>query len=372
MFESTVGDEFTDLSSITDGKATTGRPAAPAPPRVRRAKLLRAGEIEPQKVDWLWKGRIPAGMLTVLGGTPGLGKSLLTAELAARVTQGTLGAPPADVLFLSAEDSIANTIIPRLKAARANLDRVSFPVAERNGFETPLLLPTDVDMLNEFVVERKARLVVVDPLAAHLDGINSWKDQEIREALAPVHQLAASTGAAVLLVAHLNKGSSTDPLQRLGGSIGLPAAARSVLLLAPDPDDPDGDDGANRVLAHVKSNISEHAPSLLLRIDPLRTAGLEVPRIRETGISRYTGAQLLIPDRAPRGSRLAEATAFLQTELAGGEQPAAGVERRANQAGISESTLGRARQALGVRSRKLAFDNGWGWSLPGVVAAEAA
>jgi len=360
-------------SSSPGAATTTNRGAAGGSSRSRRPKLVRAGAIEPQKLDWLWKDRIPAGMLTVLAGSPGLGKSLLTAELAARVTQGRIGGGPADVLFLSAEDSIANTILPRLQAGGADLGRVGFPLVERNGFETPLLLPTDTDVLRGFVLEHEARLVVIDPLAAHLDGINSWKDQEIREALAPAHHLAAATGAAILLVAHLNKGASTDPLQRLGGSIGLPAAARSVLLLAADPDDPDGDDGASRVLAHVKSNISEQAPSLLLRIESVTLAdGSTTARISEAGFSPYSGGQLLVPDRQPRGSRLAEAIAFLQVQLADGERPASEIQELALEAGITQSTLDRAKKALSVEPRKLDFDRGWGWSLPAEPETEAA
>jgi hypothetical protein len=138
-----------------------------------------------------------------------------------------------------------------------------------------------------------------------------------------VHKLAESTGAAVLLVAHLNKSPSSDPLQRLGGSVGLPAAARSVLLLAADPDDLDGDDGSSRVLAHVKSNVSELAPSLLLRIDSVTLeSDAETATIREAGFSPYSGGELLVPDRAPRGSRLAEAIEFIQRELTNGEQSA--------------------------------------------------
>jgi hypothetical protein len=61
---------------------------------------------------------------------------------------------------------------------------------------------------------------------AHLAAqVNSWKDQTIRQALAPVQRLAEEAGAAVVVIAHLNKGQSADPLQRLGGSIGIPAAA---------------------------------------------------------------------------------------------------------------------------------------------------
>src|SRR5207249_7979524 len=85
-------------------------------------------------------------------------------------------------------------------------------------------------------------LIVVDPLSSYLAGeVNSWKDQSVRLALAPLHTLAEETNTAVLLIAHLNKGQSEHPLQRLGGSIGIAAAARSVLLLGRDPDDPEAE-----------------------------------------------------------------------------------------------------------------------------------
>jgi hypothetical protein len=215
------------------------------------------------------------------------------------------------------------------------------------------------------VLEREAGLVVVDPLMAHLGGmINSWKDQMIRQALAPLHAMAEETGAAVLVVAHLNKGQGTDPLQRLGGSIGIPAAARSVLLLGRDPDDPDGN---RRVLAHAKSNLGPLSPSLAFALEGVRVTdtGIEAGLIREVGTSPHRAEDLLSIERRERGARLAEATAFLDGELREG-RPRLVKEliERAKHSGITEQTLKRARQKLGVESRKLDFDRGWTWSLP--------
>jgi len=42
-------------------------------------------KIEAKAIRWLWPNRIPAGKLTIIAGDPGLGKSLLTLDLAARV-----------------------------------------------------------------------------------------------------------------------------------------------------------------------------------------------------------------------------------------------------------------------------------------------
>ncbi len=98
--------------------------------------FVSADAVAETQVDWLWEGRIPLGAITLLDGDPGLGKSLITIDLAARVSTGRampLGAPGmagveggAGVVLLSAEDSISATIVPRLRLAAANMARVGF------------------------------------------------------------------------------------------------------------------------------------------------------------------------------------------------------------------------------------------------------
>jgi hypothetical protein len=55
-----------------------------------REDLLPAGkplsEIEPERIEWLWPRRIPKGKITVLDEDPDNGKSVLTTDLAARMT----------------------------------------------------------------------------------------------------------------------------------------------------------------------------------------------------------------------------------------------------------------------------------------------
>jgi AAA domain len=337
------------------GSANSQSPTG-APRRGSRAIALTASSIRPRRVAWLWPERIPFGELTILAGDPGLGKSLLAVDLAAKVTGGHLG-KTRNVLMLTAEDSPEHTVRPRLEAAGANLERVIFGSMERDGVEGPFVLPTDNGPLSGTVAESDAGLVVVDPLAAHLAvNVNSWKDQEVRAALAPLGAIAQKTGAAVLVVAHLNKGQGDDPLQRLGGSIGIPAAARSVLLLTRDPDDPEGNDGNHRVLAHVKSNLGRLATVPLPSGESLATARLMIQEAVP-----YTGAELLAAPRAERGERLREAVAFLQSELAQGERPVCDVKATSEQLGISPETLQRAKQRLGVKSQRR--NRGWAWML---------
>jgi hypothetical protein len=350
----------TQTGAINDGETNRTATSSPRSNAISRT----AAEIKLKPTDWLWPERVPMSAITVLAGDPGLGKSLLTISLVAQLTRGDLSGWFSAALMLTAEDSLASVVRPRLEAAGADLDLVHFGAICRDKVETPILLPDNVKELRALVLAKRARLVVVDPLMAHLPvQVNSWKDQMVRQALAPLHGLAEETGAAVLVVAHLNKGQGTDPLYRLGGSIGIPAAARSVLLLGRDPDDPNGN---RRVLAHAKSNLGPLSASLTFEVESVKLPVLdaEVGRIREIGPSRHRAQDLLSVEQREASTKLAAAKTFLSEELREEPRSAKELTEKAKRAGISEQTLKRARQELSVESTKLDFDRGWSWSLP--------
>ncbi len=183
---------------------------------------------------------IPLSKLTIIDGDPGLGKSVLTLDLAARVSRGVempdgAAGRQGGVVLLTAEDGIRDTVVPRLDAAGADRSRVLaldlVPDAE-GGQQLPRL-PLDAPYIDAAVRRMGALLVVVDPLTAYLsERINSHRDQDCRRALWPLTKLAEETGAAVVVVRHLNKGNASNPLYRGGGSIGIIGAARSGLLVA--------------------------------------------------------------------------------------------------------------------------------------------
>jgi RecA-family ATPase len=201
--ERPVGDHSTEIAAPT-----------------RSLELIRASELEVRPVSWLWPERVPIGALTVLAGEPGLGKSLMSINLAARLSRGELGGTAGATLFLTAEDAREQVVLPRLVAARADLDRIVFPPRGRDSFDETIRLPDDVARLGELVATAGVKLIVIDPLVAHLPAkVNSW---QVRGALAPLAALAEEQEAAVLLIAHLNKGQGSDPLRRLGGSIDCP------------------------------------------------------------------------------------------------------------------------------------------------------
>lgn len=320
-------------------------------------------EVKPEAVRWLWKLRIPLGKSTIVEGDPGLGKSTLALYIAARVTRGAAmpdgtPTPAGGVVLLTAEDGLGDTVRPRLEAMGADLARVFAIEAVRDaGHELPVVLPAHLDGVRAAVHDVGALLVIVDPLAAFLDGsVNSWRDHAIRRALYPLTQLAEDLGVAVVLIRHLRKGAGSA-MYRGGGSIGLIAAARSALLVATDPDDE-----TLRVLASVKSNLGPEPPSLAFRVED---DGHGVARIAWAGKSPHCANALsALPDDDEARSALDEAVEILREALRNGSKPVREVEHLAREAGVELRTLRRARRRLGVRSSPDGFGGPRLLSLP--------
>ena len=326
-----------------------------------REDLLPAGkplsEIEPERVEWLWPRRIPKGKITVLDGDPDNGKSVLTTDLAARVTAGLdlpdgTSTEAAGAVLVSAEDGASDTIRPRFDAARGDPKR-----ALLLGDDEPFTIPGDIPKLERAVKRVDAALVVVDPIMAFLSGdVNSNRDQDVRRALTPLKRMAERTGAAVVLVRHLNKTQGGNPLYRGGGSIGIIGAARSGMVVGRHPDSDE-----LRVLAGQKNNLSLPPRSLAYGIE---TAENGAARIAYKGFSEATAAQLLrVPEDEEEKSALMEAKEFLLSELARTPVTAKAIKESAREAEISDRTLRRAKQVLGVRSEKES-DGSWTWTLP--------
>jgi hypothetical protein len=335
--------------------------------------LVLVAEVDREQVRWLWPGRIPLGKVTVLDGDPGTGKSTLTLTIAAKVTTGSPfpdGTRPerADVILLSAEDDIGDTIRPRLEAAGADLARCwvlpdVHPPPDDKGKPRPPRppeLPADLDTLKGMVKDKQAALVVVDPLMAFLSGqVDSHRDQDVRRVLASLAYMATRTGAAVVIVRHMNKGTGSA-LYRGSGSIGIVGAARSGLLVAPDPDD-----DSRRVVAMMKSNLAKMPEALAYRL--VNDERYSCARVVWDGASRHTAGDLVRPrvdeDEAPA---LAEAVRVLKEILADGPLSAGNVKKLAAQAGVAERTLHRARQALGITARRHGFGQGavYVWTMP--------
>jgi hypothetical protein len=342
-------------------------------------RTVRLADVAPERVEWLWDGRIAHGTLTLLDGDPGLGKSTMALDLAARVSRGLAmpfdigsASSAADVIILSAEDHLATTIRPRLDAAGADVRRVhAITAMPRTGDPDapPTLAPDDIAKLEATIKTRQAKLVIVDPLMAFLTtDVDAHKDQDVRRVLRLLAAVAERTGAAIVVVRHLRKGAGSA-LHRGAGSIGIAGAARSVLLVAPEPSgvlgapSPRGvadapDDGV-RVVAQVKSNLSKLSHALRWR---LMDAG-GVARIEWVGVAEgVTADQLAAPPPVQEnegGSKLARAVAALQDVLSDGPVPAKqAIAAVIDMVSCSPRTVEQARAQLGVEAIRVRTPDG--------------
>jgi hypothetical protein len=238
----------------------------------------------------------------------------------------------------------------------------------------PFRVPQDAEELGRRVAEKQAALVVLDPLVEFVDGKHdSHKEQHVRQAIAGLNQVAREHGCAVLSVFHLNKGASTDPLLRISGSGAFTQIVRSQLMLGPDPEDPDGEDGSQRVLALVKKNLAPTGvKSLVYRIEGQMVGGdtgepIGTPRMVFMGESETSGRDLLQGFDDNDRSERDDACDFLEAELTGGPRPTKEIKAAARDAGISESTLKRAKGQLGVVAERIGTEGRgggfWQWSL---------
>ena len=330
-------------------------------------------DIQAKPIHWLWKGRIARGKVSMIAGNPGLGKSQITASMAAIVTNGARW--PVDhslceegqVVFLSAEDDPADTIRPRLEATGAILEKVFIVDAikdidsEGQVIKRGFNLKTDLIRLAYLMDElNEVALLIIDPITAYLGGTDSHKNADIRALLSPLGDFASRYDVAVVCVSHLNKGGSADALMRVSGSLAFVAAARAAFLVA---DDPKND---RRVFLPMKNNIGNDASGLAFEVASYNLpGGIETSCIEgHNEAVDITASEVLAHDGA-HNSAQEDAKDFLQDELSAGPVLAKELQEKARDVGLSWRTVERAKAALPIKSEK-GFDKKWRWSLPNV------
>jgi hypothetical protein len=343
----------------------------------------RVSEVQARPIRWLWPYRIPRGKLTIVAGHPGLGKSLLTAYLAARVTTG--GAWPdglghavggGQVIILTAEDDTADTLRPRLEAAGADLSRVHVVDGVIRGYsgdgtrhQRQFSLESDLAALDRKLTElQRVELVVMDPISAYLGNIDSHINAEVRGALGPVKELAERHAAAFTAVSHMSKAGGTQALLRVTGSLAFIAAARAGYLVA---DDPQTD--RRKLFLPLKNNLAKPQTGLAFYIEEVHlesAAGpIETSRVvwHDTPVT-MTADEVMAQTTPEESSALREAQDWLREALADGPVSSKNIQKQAKDNGISASTLRRARESLGVKTSKRTGESGiWDWELAQLV-----
>lgn len=346
----------------------------PADPGEEVADVVSMRDVASEPIDWIWKGWIPRRMLTILGGFGGDGKSTMMASLiGALTTGGTMPdggtAPRMNVLMLSAEDDPSYAIKPRLEVHRADPARVFLLKGTRkgDGRKRWLDMRRDVELMEREILKRDIGLIVIDPLSSYLSSADRNNEGEIRDALQPLMSLMERTGVAVVAIMHVGKSADgRRASQRLLGSTAFTALARSVVMVADIPDDNQPDDmdtqGKLKVVQVVKSNYAIAPPPRMFRrpldgaIEWLGESGMTIEECYQP--SRRKGAH------GPVAGDRAMAESLLTELLTGGSVPTTEVLKEAKAHGISEMTMRRAKQALGVEAIRIGYGGIWHWRLP--------
>jgi putative DNA primase/helicase len=340
-------------------------------------ELVRASDLEPESVDWLWVDHIPRGKLTVLAGAPGTGKTTIAMKIASTVTTGGRWpdgsvSPTGNVVIWSGEDDPQDTLIPRLVVAGADLSRVYFIATVRDGSERRPFDPArDMEPLRLRLAKiDDLRLLVVDPIVSAVAG-DSHKNAEVRRALQPLVDLASASRCALFGITHFSKGTSgRDPVERLTGSLAFGALAR-VVLVATKSEQEDEAGRSARLFLRAKSNLGPDGGGFeyelqrgALKTHPdIFASFVEWGRTVDGTARALLATAEAVSDSGGR-SELDDAKQFLVELLAHAPAEVNVIKEEANGAGHAWATVRRAQQALGIQSRKGGMKGPWHWELP--------
>jgi putative DNA primase/helicase len=341
-----------------------------------------ASSFRMKRIRWAWPNRIAIGELALIVGMPDEGKGQILYYSAATVTRGgewPCGegrAPKGRVLLLTAEDNIHSVVVPRLLAAGADLDQVEvIQMVEADGSKRMFSLVTDLPLLRQKIEHLgDVKLVLVDPIASYLSGGAGKKDYrgntvDVRSVLDPLVDMAAELNVAIMGVMHFNKKQDvTNVMLRTSDSLAFTAIARQVYGAIDDPEN------GRKLFVKGKNNIADRAYSD--KTLAYRFASKKVGTDEETGediIAPFivwdddhvdiTADEAMSATKSPAARD--EAKKFLADMLADGPVLANDVKDAASGNGISERTLKRAKQELGVQADKDGSTGKWSWHLPG-------
>jgi hypothetical protein len=366
-------DQAPDWKARTEGDADSG----PGP--TETLTHVDADKVEIRAIEWLWPERFALGKIGLVVGLPDEGKGQILSDIAARVSNGDdwpLGegtAPQGNIVLLTAEDALADTVIPRLRGAGADLSRIKIiqMVKKRGSDDRMFSLITDLALLRRKVEEiGNVVLILIDPITAYLGvgKIDSFRTTDVRAVMAPLVDFASELGAAVIGVMHFNKKVDvTNALLRISDSLAFGAVARHVWAAI--------DDSANqrKLFTKGKNNLARgDIKSLsygfgLCKVgkDPVSGKPIEAPHIIWLGhvdVSASEAMQAANENKSPGAKDAAKQ--FLLDYLADAPMPQKDVIDAAGANLITERTLRRAKDDL---KRVVAKRDGpkgeWRWHL---------
>lgn len=343
-------------------------------PASRQIILTKASEIEMRPVTWVWQDRFAEGSLALLAGREGQGKSTVAAWIVASITRGTLPGVhlgiPKSVFISASEDSWESTVVPRLSASGADLDRVfRVEVITTTGLHGDLSMPADIPRITELAIELDVALLVLDPLMSRIaSNIDTHRDAEVRQALEPLAVFANTAKVTVIGLAHFNKSANADPLNAVMASKAFTAVARSVHTVIRDV----GDEGT-RYFGTAKNNLGrDDLPLIAFTIEghriPLGNEEIWTSRIVWGQEVNESVRDVMVRANDPTDRTSAnEAAEWLSDYLVtqGGKASSSDIKKVGQVAGHSISSLKRAKLSLGLEVQSQGFPRETFWFTTG-------
>ncbi|MFJ9413063.1 AAA family ATPase [Streptomyces sp. NPDC101227] len=333
----------------------------------------RLSDIGDRPTYWLWRHRIPMGEISLVAGRGGIGKSLVLCTMTAWITTGTMKGEfyghPRDVIFVANEDSYEKTVVPRMRVAGADLDRVHrVDIEMPDGANGRLVLPIDCARLGEIVKATDSVAVFLDPLSSNMMD-KDRNSPEVRASYERLRLFADRFNVAVVGNAHTRKGGGADLLEAIMGSSEIGNVARAALGVMRDPDA----ETPTVILSQCKNNygpgdLESYTYEIREEVywDPHSQWSIAAPKIvwgdptdRNVNDIFAEGVQTV------SHSDVADCCEWLRSylEMSPGA-PRAQVIREAAKEGYKEHTIKRAAKRLKIVSRMSGYPRSSCWSLP--------
>jgi hypothetical protein len=350
---------------------------------------IKAEDVQMKQKDWLWEGHLLRGALELLTGEPGFGKSQIQIHYVACATAGLPwpdGAPaiePVNVIMVTAEDALDTDVVPRLKAAGADLKRVHMlkyiKVDNRNR---QFLLAEDLANLEQCIAQiGEVGLICIDPITAYMGGkMDSHKTTEVRSQLGPLKDLAERCNVAVSAVTHPAKHAGSRAIDHFIGSQAFIAAARigHACFEEQEVDEETGEKSSTGryLFTHVKHSGSRKMPTLayVIEVVVLQPEAIETTRIvwekESVNISADQAAAITRGSEKAKGKEddvSSELCKLIMSMIDAGKGWCKQTEiaAQAKALGYSGKELRTARKKLGLVSKKDGFDGPWLWGWEG-------
>lgn len=323
----------------------------------KKPQIVNVTDVKKEEIGWLYYPYFPMGKVTLVGAYPGAGKTFYMCHVSACVSTGKplfndipFTREPGTVLYLSSEDGIGDTLRPRLEACGANLDNIKTVIDE------DAVITFDSPYIEEFLKEIRPDLMIFDPFQSYIgEDVEMNAANKTRSKLNNIVRLAQEYNVAIVLICHFNKNQKGDAITRIIGSTDIVGICRSYLALGTVPDNKN-----LRYMSHEKSSLAPAGRTILFEINP-EEGGIKFVDYSDKSMNDYTA--MASKNKYKIAPALEEAKAFILRNMPDGERSAKDMKELMKANNFSDSTINRARIALGIESKKTKYQGEYIWIL---------